>query len=424
MSEEEKAAWVGQKRNCAIIAATPNQGGSVPTWKVDLEVQDQLFPDDTGVQLTAMFFQEVVVGKAYQITFSVAGKTNALVGKRPPSSDEEKAERARLAAEAKEKEKQRAAKEKADYEADQKARGMSDAPPPMAGDSTPSASLIPQTSEKQVLLAQRFGFGKEDVRIMEQNKIVPAGTPITQVEFFFRKAQLLNLNPLLGQIYLLPFGPASSRSYATVVSIDSLRSKALESKEYGGCTKVLFDGLSQSEWVRQYENKRTYKAVEIPKSGGGKQWTEKEQHLESGEFPQIASITVTRMLNGTPCQFEAEIPWDEYYPGPSGRGQMWRDRPFGQLGKCVEAIALRKAFADHLSKMHIPEELDRKAAQEEATDATFEVLDMHQVLAAIQQLHTVEDLQRYRAAHPEFEKDAEVLAALADRHKELTTEVV
>lgn len=424
MSEEEKAAWVGQKRNCAIIAATPNQGGSVPTWKVDLEIQDQLFPDDMGVQLTAMFFQEVVVGKAYQITFSLSAKTKALVGKRPASTEEEKAERARLAAEAKEKERQRALQEKADYEADQKKRGLTDAHPPMAGDSTPSANLIPQTSANQVLLAKKFGFGDEDVRIMEQNNIVPNGTPIHQVEFFFRKAQLQNLNPLLGQIYLLPFGPASNRSYATVSAIDSLRARALESKEYGGCTKVLFDGLSQSEWVRQYENKRTYKTVEIPKSGGGKQWTEKEQHLESGEFPQIASITVTRMLNGTPCQFEAEIQWDEYYPGPSGRGQMWRDRPFGQLGKCVEAIALRKAFADHLSKMHIPEELDRKAAQEEATDATFEVFDMHQVITEIQNLHTVEDLQRYKVAHPELAKDGDFLLALSERHKELTTDVV
>ena len=424
MSEEEKAAWVGQKRNCAIIAATPNQGGSVPTWKVDLEVQDQLFPDDTGVQLTAMFFQEVLVGKAYQITFSLSAKTKALVGKRPPSTEEEKADRARLAAEAKEKEKQRALKEKAEYEADQKKRGMTDAHPPMAGDSTPSANLIPQTSANQVLLAKKFGFGDEDVRIMEQNKIVPIGTPITQVEFFFRKAQLMNLNPLLGQIYLLPFGSEKNRGYATVVSIDSLRSKALDSKEYGGCSKVLFDGLAQHEWVREYNNKRSFKIVETPRSGGGKTWTEKESVLESGEFPQIASIVVTRMLHGVPCQFEAEIQWDEYYPGPSGRGQMWRDRPFGQLGKCVEAIALRKAFADHLSKMHIPEELDRKAAQEEAKDAVYEIYDMHSILTTLKNLHTVEELQKYRNSHPEFEKDAEVLAALAERHRELTTDVV
>ena len=424
MSEEEKAAWVGQKRNCAIIAATPNQGGNVPTWKVDLEVQDQLFPDDMGVQLTAMFFQEVIVGKAYQITFSVAGKTNALVGKRPPSSEEEKAERTRLAAEAKEKEKQRAAKEKAEYEADQKKRGMSDAPPPMAGDSTPSANLIPQTSANQVLLAKKFGFGDEDVRIMEQNNIVPKGTPIHQVEFFFRKAQLQNLNPLLGQIYLLPFGPASNRSYATVSAIDSLRARALESKEYGGCSKVLFDGLAQHEWVREYNNKRTFKIIETPRSGGGKTWTEKESVLESGEFPQIASITVTRIVNGIPCQFEAEIQWDEYYPGPSGRGQMWRDRPFGQLGKCVEAIALRKAFADHLSKMHIPEELDRKAAQEEAKDADYEIYDLPSILATLKTLHTVEELQKYRNSHPEYEKDAEVLEALSIRHQELKAETV
>ena len=424
MSEEEKAAWVGQKRNCAIIAVTANQGGSVPTWKVDLEIQDQLFPDDMGVQLTAMFFREVIVGKAYQITFSVAGKTNALVGKRPASTEEEKAARKQAELDAKEKEKQRAAKEKADYEADQKKRGMTDAHPPMAGDSTPSANLIPQTSANQVLLAKKFGFGDEDVRIMEQNNIVPKGTPIHQVEFFFRKAQLQNLNPLLGQIYLLPFGPASNRSYATVSAIDSLRARALESKEHGGCTKVLYDGLSQSEWVRQYQNKRTFKLVEIPRSGGGKTWTEKEQHLETGEFPQIASITVTRIVNGIPCQFEAEIQWDEYYPGPSGRGQMWRDRPFGQLGKCVEAIALRKAFADHLSKMHIPEELDRKAAQEEAKDAVYEIYDMHSILATLKNLHTVEELQKYRNSHPEYEKDAEVLAALAERHRELTAETV
>ena len=411
----------GKTIQCTVVKSEQKQGPKAVFYVLSVEIADQLFPDESGKVVDCNSFRPCIEGKTYPFKFSITDK-GGLMAERPKTTEDEKADQAKAQADAKAARLAKEAKEKADYEADQKARGMSDAPPQMAKDSTPSANLIPQTSANQVLLAKKFGFGDEDVRIMEQNNIIPKETPITQVEFFFRTAQLQGLNPLLKQIYLLPFGPAGNKSYATVTAIDSLRAKALQTGQYGGCTKVYFDGLPQAEWVRQYDNKRVFKTVETPKKYGQKTWTEKETFLESGDFPQIASITVTRIQNGIPCQFEAEIPWDEYYPGPSGRGQMWRDRPFGQLGKCVEAIALRKAFADSLSKMLIAEEIDRKAAQEDARDVEVEFVAMEDIYADLRNLHTTDQVQAYRKAHPEFEKDAEIIEAISNRYNELKAE--
>ena len=417
MSEEEKAAWVGQKRNCAIIAVTANQGGSVPTWKVDLEVQDQLFPDDMGVQLTAMFFQEVVVGKAYQITFSLSAKTKALVGKRPASTEEEKAERARLAAEAKEKERQRAAKEKADYEADQKARGMSDAPPTMANDQKPSASLIKPSGER-VALFKNYGFSETQIMVMESNGIIPRNTADAQILHFFEVAAARGLSPITKQIYLLPFKAFVdgqwTTNYAIITGIDGIRSLADKTGQLAGIDEPLFDGMTMGQWFQAGNKFPTYKSV-----GSGK---DTKYVLESGNEPSVCTVVVKRKQGAAISSYTGVATWGEYYPGPVGKGGQWRKMPFVMLAKCAKAQALRDAFPSAISGLYIPEEFDRQ--QRDVVDVQATVVDMHQVLGDIQNLHTLDELQRYRAAHPEFEKDAEVLEALSIRHQELKAETV
>lgn len=396
-----KAAVIGKKVKCLTHGCDQKQSGKGKAYFVcTFEIQDPALNEFAGQTVEAFSFQPFESGKGYEVEFSPGSKEGTLSAKRKPSTDEERA--ARKAKEAKEKE---------EYEKEM-ARTGGDS---QAAQSAPAASLVP--TESQSLLAKKYGFTPNDVMLMEQNGIIPRETPLSQVNFFFRTAELMKLNPLLKQVYLLPFGFGAKKGYAIVVAIDSMRSKAIATNQYGGKSKILFDGLSMADWIFRHGNNRVYETREVPKSNGQKSWKEFETHLVSGQFPATASVVVTRIIDGKPYQFEAEIAWDEYYPGVSGRGQMWRDRPFGQLGKCCEAIALRMAFADSLSKMYVSEEMDKKAAESEVVDVPH--LDWDTLMKEISACNTEDDVIKLRASKDDLIKDGEYQEALQIRIDEI-----
>jgi phage recombination protein Bet len=66
--------------------------------------------------------------------------------------------------------------------------------------------------------------------------------------------------------------------------------------------------------------------------------------------PQWARVTVYRMIAGQRVPFTAREFWTENYATKRSDGDapnaMWARRPYGQLAKCAEAQALRKAFPE------------------------------------------------------------------------------
>jgi len=92
---------------------------------------------------------------------------------------------------------------------------------------------------------------------------------------------------------------------------------------------------------------------------------------ESGLYPTTASVTVKKLLsNGTVADFTATARWTEYNAGTS----MWKKMPYLMLGKCAEALALRKAFPADLSGVYTTEEMAQadNAQQEQAVVAEVE----------------------------------------------------
>ena len=158
-------------------------------------------------------------------------------------------------------------------------------------------------------------------------RTVAAGATDAELELFLFDCARRGVHPL---DRLLHFTKRSGR-YTPVVGIDYLRTRAADTGEMAGSDDAVFD-----------EDART------------------------------ATVTVYRLTRGTRYAYSATARYTEYVPdpGPNGRGDtLWRKMPHVMLGKCAEALALRKAFPQQLAGLYVNEELEqtRPDFQEQAT---------------------------------------------------------
>jgi phage recombination protein Bet len=77
---------------------------------------------------------------------------------------------------------------------------------------------------------------------------------------------------------------------------------------------------------------------------------------DDADHPKRATVTVYRWLHGQRIPFSATARWREY---AVDNGPMWRKMPFLMLGKCAEALALRRAFPAELSGVYTDEEMQQ-----------------------------------------------------------------
>jgi phage recombination protein Bet len=113
-----------------------------------------------------------------------------------------------------------------------------------------------------------------------------------------------------------------NRKYTPVTSIDFMRIRAAETNEYVGSDDATFGN-------------------------------------QPGPYPDSATVTVWRLVQGTRGSFTATARWPEYYPGDGDGSFLWRKMPHTMLAKCAEALALRKGFPRQLAGLYAKEEMDQ-----------------------------------------------------------------
>lgn len=109
--------------------------------------------------------------------------------------------------------------------------------------------------------------------------------------------------------------------YTPVTSIDLFRSRAAETQAHMGTDDAVFVGAPGDEDFR-------------------------------------ATVTVYRLVQGEKVAFTATAWMREYMPDPPN-DFMWKKMQHGQLGKCAEALALRKGFPQELDGLHTFEEMEQ-----------------------------------------------------------------
>lgn len=81
---------------------------------------------------------------------------------------------------------------------------------------------------------------------------------------------------------------------------------------------------------------------------------------QADEF--AATVTVKRLVQGQVAEFTATARWSEYKPD---QAFMWQKMPHTMLGKCAEALALRKGFPKQLAGLYAREEMDQAESKPE-----------------------------------------------------------
>lgn len=97
------------------------------------------------------------------------------------------------------------------------------------------------------------------------------------------------------------------------------------------------------------------------------------------KVPEFCTYTVFRFVHGHKVPFPATVYFEEacgvttdYKTKVKKLNAMWDRRPRGQLEKCAEAAALRKAFPEEIGNEYVPEEINTMG---EGADVTARVVE-------------------------------------------------
>lgn len=90
-----------------------------------------------------------------------------------------------------------------------------------------------------------------------------------------------------------------------------------------------------------------------------------DPRFDNEELPKIATVTVYKIVAGVRCPFQASARWAQYLPQWENQQFMWKRMPHLMLGKCAEALALRKAFPAELSGLYTAEEMEQAKDHDE-----------------------------------------------------------
>ena len=168
--------------------------------------------------------------------------------------------------------------------------------------------------------------------------------PIEDLIYYLSVAQRTKLDPFARQIYTTWFWDSKTRSYkmTIITGIDGLRLTAQRSKLYGGQDDIIYSTKDNSADLTDQKN------------------------------PLLATATVYRInpITGERMPVQATARWEEYVPtyknkktGKMEVGGLWKTKPFLMLGKCAEALALRKAFAQETFGLYTSEEVGEEKNQ-------------------------------------------------------------
>lgn len=180
-----------------------------------------------------------------------------------------------------------------------------------------------------------------------QTSLYP-GAAMPSIKMVVAYCRASQLDPMQKPVHIVPMWDKNSKSMRDVImpGVGLYRTQAARSGEYAG--------MSEPEF-----------GPDVTEKVGGVEMT----------YPKFCKVTVRRLLpNGIIVDFPAVEYWRENYATAGKDSEapnaMWKKRPYGQIAKCAEAQALRKAFPE-IGSQPTAEEMEGKeySAQGEQAQA-------------------------------------------------------
>lgn len=179
----------------------------------------------------------------------------------------------------------------------------------------------------------------ELLKVLESS-IYP-GAKLESIKLALGYCKSNHLDPMTKPVHIVPMSVKNATKNAyemrdvIMPGIELYRTKAARTGEYAGIAEAIFG----EDVANDAETNITY--------------------------PRWCSVTVYRLVEGKPCPFSSgRVFWKETY-STKGRDSkepnaMWKKRPYGQIEKCAEAMALRRAFPE-LGAQPTVEEMEGKS---------------------------------------------------------------
>lgn len=189
------------------------------------------------------------------------------------------------------------------------------------------------------------------------------GASDASVDMVLAYCKAAGLDPMTKPVHIVPMSVTvgkDERGYAkkemrdvVMPGIGLYRINAARTEAYAGCSDPEFGPM-----------KTMLVATEYWADGpNGKRVKKAGQPVEFA-YPEWCRITVTRIVEGVAREFSAKEYWIENYAtagnDTDAPNAMWKKRPFGQLAKCTEAQALRKAFPEAVGSQPTADEMEGK----------------------------------------------------------------
>ena len=176
-------------------------------------------------------------------------------------------------------------------------------------------------------------FNSDQLAVIKA-QIAPRCTDV-ELAYFIEVCKQTGLSPFTREIYAISrdvWNPSTKKKEPKMtiqVSIDGLRKRAANSGAYGG---------SETFWC-----------------GPDGQWAD----VWLKPVPPTAAKTIVYRL-GSPQPFVGVARFDAYKQEFNGKlSGLWDKMPDVMLGKCSEALALRKAFPEQTAGLYASEEMDQ-----------------------------------------------------------------
>jgi phage recombination protein Bet len=206
-------------------------------------------------------------------------------------------------------------------------------------------------------MLDQLGLDEGDYRVLT-DQIFPGARTVEAIAMALRYCKHRNLDIYKRVVHIVPMYSAALRRMVETCwpGIAEIRTTATRTAAYAGIDDSEYGPLVHGEFMQTIEDEfRQPKDI--------------TKHLT---HPEWCKVVVYRLVGGQRFAFHARVFWMEAY-ATTGRGSempnsMWFKRPYGQIEKCAEAAALRRAFPEELGGEYAAEEM----AGKELTDETIE----------------------------------------------------